>query len=69
MKGLTKKSQQRLRRLRVENRLLKRLKRILRDEPITEVVGKLDLGAAGRCCSDGTYAILKIDPGAVMRNK
>jgi len=55
-------------RVKVEDSLLRKLKKLLKEEPITEVVGKLDLPAA-RCCSDGTYAIVKIDRGVVMKKK
>ncbi len=64
---VNKREREALRRLRVENRLLNKLRRILKEEPIAQVIGKLDLGAAARCCRDGTYAILKIDPSAVEK--
>jgi hypothetical protein len=55
-------------RFRLENRLLNQLKRILKEEPITQVVGKLDLIQA-RCCKEGTYAIVRIGRDGVKKQR
>jgi hypothetical protein len=55
-------------RVQVEDRLLKKLKKLLKEQPITEVVGKVDLPSA-RCCAAGTYAIVRIDRSVVMKKK
>lgn len=47
--------------VKTSDTLIRELKGLVRGLPIS-VIGRMDL-TAGKCCRDGTYAIVKIDTG------